>query len=331
MSIFVEDWGAVYGSPYQIDPDDEVVVETELIEDGDRIVFHEGKGDLRPLAFVDGVRRPEGVLYCLDAATGVQTRGIAGAYACGAVVTGRGRPAKITREYIERLLVWGGGVHRLLPDVPGGWHWEIFSIQETHPDKIGQELQVRMRKAEGRLADELCREGFLTLVDGPLTFVRERDAAVVGFVKTHHRRLLDLRHHSRLPELSPGQRTSLFTLGKDRYSAYLRLTRGAPISGRWSGIVRIELPQAAGLGPAIAIADLVTSALPLYAGVAHADPRAPQNLQPVGALEKLLRRRLGDRSMAQRAVRDAVRRAIARETDPELAAPFSVPLSMHSL
>ena len=40
--------------------------------------------------------------------------------------------------------------------------------------------------------------------------------------------------------------------------------------------------------------------------MAHRDPRAPQNLQPVGALESRLRHLLGDPGLAYRAVRESV-------------------------
>ena len=77
-------------------------------------------------------------------------------------------------------------------------------------------------------------------------------------------------------------------------------------SGPWSGVVRLELPQSAGLRECAERASAVTGLLPRFAGVRHRDPRAPQNLQPVGALEKHLRHLLGSAGYAARAVRDAV-------------------------
>src|SRR5207245_11184640 len=101
------------------------------------------------------------------------------------------------------------------------------SVAEPSPDAPLKDLETRMRQEEGRLAEVLCAEGYLTVVDGPLNFVRSRDLPVVGYVKTHYRALLDPEHHRRIPELGPGERTSLFRLGDDRYSAYLPL---APVS-----------------------------------------------------------------------------------------------------
>ena len=59
---------------------------------------------------------------------------------------------------------------------------------------------------------------------------------------------------------------------------------------------------------AIRTADLVAATLPRYAGIPWLDPRAPQNLQPVGALERHLRHSLGDSRLASRAVRESVAR-----------------------
>ena len=54
-----------------------------------------------------------------------------------------------------------------------------------------------------------------------------------------------------------------------------------------------------------AVADRVTAILPATASQPHIDPRAPQNLVPVAALERELRRRLGDPGYVYRALREA--------------------------
>lgn len=51
---------------------------------------------------------------------------------------------------------------------------------------------------------------------------------------------------------------------------------------------------------AIALADQSTLALPPLASSPIRDPRAPQNLTPVGALEAVLTHRLGDRRWLRR-------------------------------
>lgn len=306
--VFVEDWASSYGSPYLIVADDEET-NAVLVEDGDQFVAHlpdPAVALTRPVAFVDGVRRGDASLYQADAATGLLARGIAGSHACGAVIVIQGKRPVCDREQVSRMVIWGSGLSGTLPAQPGGWSWVSACVDSDEPDAPLAELQQRMRKAEGLLAEQLCEDGYVTIVDGPLSYVRSRDLPVVGYVKTHSRPLLDLESHSRVPELTAGQRTSLFALGADRYSAYLRLAPVSPISGPWGGIVRIEIPQSTGLDSAVEVANAVAATIPKYAGIAHRDPRAPQNLQPVGALEKHLRHLLGDSGLARRAVRESV-------------------------
>jgi hypothetical protein len=182
----------------------------------------------------------------------------------------------------------------------------VESIANTDPDAPLAELQERMRRAESLLAARLTAEGFLTILDGPLTFVRSSDLPVLGYIKTHHRPLLDPAAHRAVPTLKGGERTSVFTVGSDRYSCYLRLVEADEAAGPWAGIVRLEVPQSAGLQAAVNAVDRAAATLPRFAGVAHRDPRAPQNLQPVGALETNLRHLLGHPGLARRAVRSAV-------------------------
>jgi hypothetical protein len=216
------------------------------------------------------------------------------------------------------MVIWGSGVSGMLPETPGGWSWLSACVDSDEPHAPLAELQQRMRQAEGQLAEQLCTDGYLTIVDGPLSYVRSRDLPVVGYVKTHSRPLLDMEWHVRVPELTAGQRTSLFALGSDRYSAYLRLDPIRPNSGPWTGIVRIEIPQSAGLAVAVSVANAVAVTIPKYAGIPHRDPRAPQNLQPIGALETHLRHLLGDGGLACRAVRESV--AALAALSPSLSA-----------
>jgi hypothetical protein len=307
--MYVEDWLATYGSPYLVAPDDQAVPEVELMEDGDQFRVHRSdvrKGAHQPLAFVDGVRRGEAALYQVDAASGQVTRGVAGSHACGGVIAdGEGRPT-FTKPEIERLVIWGSGRVGELPPVRGGWSWTCRSIADDAPEAPLKALQERMRRSEGRLAARLCGEGLLVVVDGTLTYSRGVDEPILGYVKTHSKMLLQPEHHRRVPELQPGDRSSLFRLGGERYSCYLRLARTGGITGPWAGIVRLEVPQSAGLAAAVEVVDRVAGILPRYASVPWRDPRAPQNLQPVGALEERLRHFLGDQRLAQRAVREAV-------------------------
>jgi len=57
---------------------------------------------------------------------------------------------------------------------------------------------------------------------------------------------------------------------------------------------------------AVALADVTAQVLPRLASAPHKDPRAPQNLVPIGGLERQLRHRLGDAALLYRALRGAL-------------------------
>ena len=314
MAMYVEDWLATYGSPYLVAPDDQALPEVELMEDGDSFRVHQSEVQEGPhpaLAFVDGVRRGEAALYQVDAASGQVTRGVAGSHACGAVIADGERRPVFTEPEVQRLVIWGSGRVGELPSVRGGWNWTCRSIADDAPEAPLMALQERMRRSEGGLAARLSGQGLLVVVDGTLTYTRGVEEPILGYVKTHSKMLLPPQHHRRVPELEPGDRSSIFRLGRERYSCYLRLAVTGGITGPWAGIVRLEVPQSAGLAAAVEVVDRVAGILPRYASVSWRDPRAPQNLQPVGALEERLRHFLGDQRLAQRAVREAVYKVAA--------------------
>lgn len=318
MTVFFEDWSVSYGSPYLVEPD-EASLEQEavrLIEDRGELRFHDGADfgePLPPLAFVDGVRRGEASLYRHDPATGEIVHGVAGAHARGAVVRDGDGKLRFHDARVTRLAIWGAGLRPVLPPTEHGFSWESDSIADTSPKDLLARLQDRMRSAEAALAEALGKAGYLTVIDGPLPYGRVIDAPIVGYIKTHHRAMLEPHHHRRVPELSPGQRTGLFIGKKSCYSCYLRLAPRGPFSGPWAGIVRLEIPEGVGIQAASREADRAACFLPRFAGIPHKDPRAPQNLQPIGALENHLRHLLGDRRLAGRAVREAVAQKRGRE------------------
>jgi len=166
-------------------------------------------------------------------------------------------------------------------------------------------LQNIMREAEGVLAQTVFEggEAELLVLDGPLTYFAQ--GPVVGMIKRQSRSYLPIDRTTILAVLSEGQRTPLFRLGEqrlERYSWYSRLASVRPIDGGMTGIVRLEVATSIGLERARELADLTTSVLPRFASVVGRDPRAPQNLYPVGQLERILRHRLGDGALVKRAL-----------------------------
>ncbi|HWN71161.1 MAG TPA: hypothetical protein VNM90_26165 [Haliangium sp.] len=319
MRIYVEDWQVEYGRP-NLAADDEETPEgsAKLVEDDDRLARHQGQApppERVSLACVDGVRRAEALLI-LPQESGEQAHGMAGALAYGAVsIQGQGRPVFGPCQ-VERLTIWGSSrSDATLPAGPGGWRWESMSVDSTEIHAPLRALENIMINRERKLAASLAETHRITLVDGPLHPLPDLPVPVVGYVKTHHRRWLDLALHRLVPLMDVGWRTSLFRVGTDRLSAYVRIDAPSSMGSPWAGIIRIEMFQSLGVERAAAIADQLAGLLPRFAGVAHRDPRAPQNLQPVGALENHLRRMLGVPGLATRAARDAVARLAVTSAD----------------
>jgi hypothetical protein len=207
---------------------------------------------------------------------------------------------------MARLAVFGDG-HRA--DVPpaGAVVYGVESEPSPDPAKLISRFHGSMRRAEADLTTDLAATGAFVVADGPVNDTRAHE--VIGYIKTHRVMYLTGPEAKTIGEVVPGERTPLFVLGAGgsfaRFSWYQRL----PFSGdrhQWSGIVRCETPGSLGLDAAVRLANRTAALLPLVAAPAHTDPRAPQNLVPIGALERRLRHELGDARLVYRALVQAV-------------------------
>ena len=253
--------------------------------------------------FLDGVRRIDARVWV----HGQQPQpepGIAASYAAGLVCCNGA--ARITSVSVQR------GLFTAAADAVG-----LDSRHATYPvrlaagpglDKLSLALQQRLSDAEVQLALLFRKEhpeaGDLLFVDGPLRGRTHLDNTI-GYIKTHHTTYLPAPQAAVVGSLLPGQRTPAFTMGTSwrRNSWYLRLpgSAGAP----WSGVVRLECSADLPSAEVVRLADLSARLLPPLASSAHKDPRAPQNLVPIGGLERELRRRLGDQQLLYRSLRAA--------------------------
>ena len=311
-SVFCSEWAATYGNPYLEAPTAPADTDVARIVEDDGVLRTHSvlNAPDTTLVFVDGVRRMEA--YLTAERSGTAVRGVSGAHGVGAVVCTPERVPMFERCASRRYLVWEGGRDLGLPPHPTGFVWEVDSIAPGADTPAEARLQDLMRDAERVLAEDLTGDDRLVVLDGPLNRVRTQGRRVVGYVKTHHRIPLDANGRAVVATLIAGQRTSLFLPRDDVYSAYIRLPSTRP-AGVWGATIRLEIPTHVGIRAAVELADLATALLPHYAGVGHIDPRAPQNLQPVAALERHLRHGLGDVALAVRATREAVTALMAKE------------------
>ena len=206
--IGVEPFDIGYGAGYEATEESPQNRECEFVEDGGDFRVHRPAAVDRPrrLAFVDGTMRTDARLTRTDAA-GVTVAGLAGSWAAGTVLSVDGS-LSIERVQTGRATFFGGGQTVRLPTSANGWRWDAYTEEGDDFESLRRRLQRCMREAEGIIADELSGEGWLAVVDGPLHSIRRsRGVPVIGYVKTHHRRMLANEYWTRVPELAQGERS----------------------------------------------------------------------------------------------------------------------------
>jgi hypothetical protein len=272
------------------------------------------------ILFLDGVRRIDARVW-LHAGDAQPAPGIAASYAAGLVCLNG--TAQISDVAVERGLFTAAAE---ASDIDSR-HARYVARKAAGPgmDQLSLALQQHLSETEVRLA-VLFRAahpdaGDLLFVDGPLRGRSHLDRTI-GYIKTHHTTYLPPAQAAVVGALRPGQRTPAFTMGTSwrRQSWYLRLptggSRGVVPQGQngsgsapWAGVVRLECSADLPLPEVRRLANLSALLLPPLASAPHKDPRAPQNLVPIGGLERELRRRLGDQQLLFRSLAVAARDA----------------------
>lgn len=308
MRFAVESWAPEYGAPAE---------EAALASNGDMVdldveVPRAGWEPRSPapgteapavVRVVDGVRRVDAWVWFTDG-EGRARQGICASYAAGVVACDSA--ATVVAAEVGRALFAPAGAEPV--DTAHGRYRHV-PVASDDPDALSLALQSEMAGLEHQVSVAACADAGgddgLLVVDGPLR-ERHRLPGAVGYVKTHHRSYLsDPAAAAVIGRLGPGQRTPVFLVGGafSRWSWYLRLPGQA--THAWAGVVRCEASRDLDVRRAAALADRVAVALPRLASAPHKDPRAPQNLYPIGGLERALRRRLGDPALMYRALRAA--------------------------
>lgn len=308
-------WETEYGPELPLDvpaSEDDVDLAVEQPIDAWRAVTPPPTARPPCTVFVDGVRRID---VRLVGSRGARSfHGLFGSYAVG---TSRLEPgsAQLDAHVVTRRVVLGSGESLAEPvAITPTLIFEPLSTPGEESDAPLRALQSDMRRAEELLARDATRaRDALVVVDGPLSFEGTPGDRVVGYIKRIHDLHLPQDRRPFLAALPPGARTPLFALTASkrfaRYSWFVRLASRRVADADLVGLARLECVASVGLEAARALADATTALLPTLAPSRGRDPRSPQNLMPIGAIETSLRRWLGD----PRVVRSRIERTIVLE------------------
>lgn len=312
LQLRIDPWATEYGSAIQLEEEVEgspaatpesVKTDVEL-EDWEPVTPAEVPRPER-IAFVDGVQQIEARV---TAEAGAAT--VYGAFAsvgAGATVAS-GTEAVFAELRVRRVLALSnGGEERIrAQSVSDGLVYEPYSSELPGYNGVAAALNGRRSSLEAELCQLLAGSVPLVVLDGRLRLNPVPGGAVVGFVKTLHKRYLGPPHAEVLFRLEAGQRTPVFVIRDDAhhpvYSWYLRLSPRRAIDHPLAGVVRVETPEGAGSTEAVRLANQTARYLPAFASTPERDPRAPQNLLPIGGLEARLRHEMGEQQWIRRSI-----------------------------
>jgi hypothetical protein len=327
MRIVLDPWGGDYGSQVATSHEadtEETVVQT-LEDEGEECPWkpiNPAPTSLpRETVVVDGVMRSDASGMVEDG----ERRALAlfGSFAAGAVAINS--QVRIVEDRVERLFIAGGNWPTPEDvEVPAGrsarlCYQGLSSKAETYDD-LRETLVNEMRRAEAQVAETLSGPEKLVLADGSLKFFGGA-SSVVGVIKTIHKLYLPARRATILGRLKEGQRTPFFCIESKRkntgykiLTCYLRLTSPQPIEIPFAGLVRIEVnPSQREHGNVSDVFDQASVKVRELASRAPKDPRAPQNLIPIGGLERQLRHKLGDAQLVLRGIKQKLRTEAEKE------------------
>ncbi|NMF62080.1 hypothetical protein [Brasilonema octagenarum] len=316
----LEPWGSDYQPPIDIEELSESASEVDAtVEETDWSKFCKRRPQIdlpQRLIFIDGRRRIDAAL--VGGSGNTINYGVFGTIAVGAVLVDRStHTAKSENFNIRRILGFGGNQKAPLTHIPcpfGSGAELVYEpaepYVENNPDIRKNLVQNAMLKAEATLAKQnyTMQADTLVIRDGRLPY--NSPNFTVGYVKTMHKNYLSEKHADLLWELKPTERSPIFLIkeqNRPHWSWYLKSGNSQTNSQSLGyhdlhGIVRLELSNEIPLETAQKIADQTTYLIPEYASHPYKDPRAPQNLTPVGALERELGRRMGDANLIKRRV-----------------------------
>jgi hypothetical protein len=329
MRYTVDGWDPAYGvslelEEYLQESTADVVLDLELPESEWRPL--DARGGIAPpgaMLFVDGVRRIEARVWidlpesAGEAQVGPSpaTEALCASYAAGVVCCSGSRAHLVAAELRRGLFTVAPHATDISTRAGNYRAYQVAGSAAGRPltSRLSQALQARLADVEIATAaaarSALHDHGTpadddLLIIDGPLRG-RQHLPRAIGYIKSHRSTYLPPDLNALVGRLLPGQRTPVFRMGTswERHSWYLRLP--GPPGSPWAGIVRVECAADLPVTEVTRLASLSQTILGRFASAPYKDSRAPQNLYPIGGLERELRHRLGDPQLLYRALREA--------------------------
>ncbi|MCS7068413.1 MAG: hypothetical protein RMK51_00945 [Meiothermus sp.] len=308
----LETWNPEYALPERAEADDQA----SGLED---IKTHyEGDWRARTPARVEPENWP--IVYLVDGRQRVDAqiadssgrRALLATVVAGAVLRDGAGIRVVGEPLRQHILLHSADLEEPLP--PGLGHYRPIRVPKSDPASLRARVTEVMRRLEARLVNEL--EGGLVIVDGQIFPGEEPYQAperILGYTKTQAATYLGPEEQALLHRLMPHQRTPIFSIPGyalrrplDVFSWYVRLPLepSAPFYGA-AALLRVESPTSE---PAEAsqLADLSVSLFCALASSPARDPRAPQNLIPIGGLEQWLGRYMGQAEVIRRRIIQAL-------------------------
>ncbi len=312
MAWKLEAWNPEYALPERMGSDEE----SDGLEDIK--IHYEGSWVARTPAKVEPQNWP--VVYLVDGRQRIDAqiadskgrRALLATVIAGAVLRDGVGIRPVGEPLKRHILLHSSDLEEPLP--AGLGHYQPIQTTKSDPTSLRSKVTEVMRGLEARLVNTL--EGGLVVMDGQI-FPGEQDyrrpGRLLGYTKTQAATYLGPEQQALLYDLQPYQRSPIFQIPGyalrrplDVFSWYVRLPL-EPSATFYSGasLLRIETPTEEP-HEAIQLADLSVSLFCYLASSPAKDPRAPQNLIPVGGLEQWLGRHLGQAEVVRRRIVQAL-------------------------
>ncbi|AAC07067.1 DNA double-strand break repair nuclease NurA [Aquifex aeolicus] len=269
------------------------------------------------IAFIDGVRRTENIVYLEDPNSASVVEGAFVSIGAGAMVLSYGKvnslEDSLKKSVVKRYFLLRDNVDISQPTIvfltqTGKLEFKVDRAKKELSPYVNElmanlELWVAQQVYKAKMAD-------LMITDGTLHYVaKAKNLPFIGYVKKHRKIYLYPEHIKVLQELKVGQRTPIILIHSqptmdsqnksfDKYTWYVKLNENEGITS----VARLEVPAELGLEEAVKLANLTAYLMPKFASAEFNDKRAPQNLIPIKYLENYLRRRLGSQSLIRRLI-----------------------------